>query len=343
EQFGDESWVKIIHPDDVEATLEKYQHCVKTGENFSIEYRFKDRKTGSYRWFLGKAQTIKDAENNVIKWFGSSTDIEAQKSFSEKLEENVNERTLELKKVNVELENFAYVASHDLQEPLRKIQTYSARILDKEDTNLSDNGKEYFRRLQRSAKRMQNLINDLLEYSRTNNTASRFEKVDLNLLLKDVINDFKETILAQGALIENGGLCEAELIPYQFRQVLQNLVSNSLKFAKAGVTPQITLSSQIKMGSQLLPSLVRDEIYCHMKFVDNGIGFEPQYKDRIFEMFQRLNGRTEFEGTGIGLAIVNKIIENHKGLITATSELGEGATFDVYIPQRTYHHISTNA
>lgn len=332
ENYGDQSWIPILHPDDVQLCLDKYYHSVKTGESYAIEYRFKDRRNGGYRWFLGKAQTIKDTDGNIVKWFGSCTDIDVQKSFSERLEQKVNERTLELKKMNVELESFAYIASHDLQEPLRKIQTYSDRILDKEHINLSDSGKEYFRRLQVAANRMQTLINDLLDYSRTNNTSVNPEITNLDEILADVLNEFKDVIVAKKAVIENGTLGTATVIPYQFRQVFQNLIGNSLKFSRSGVPPVIKISKEVRKGKDLLPSLIPEKTYMHIAFTDNGIGFDTQYRHRIFEMFQRLNGRSEYEGTGIGLAIVNKIVENHKGFVFADSELGKGATFDIYIP-----------
>ena len=292
-------------------------------------------------------EALKDREGNISSIMAIATDVTNQviarmnieesgkrlKTFSEQMEQKVAERTLELQKMNTELQNFAYVASHDLQEPLRKIQTYSDRLLDKESTNLSDSGKEYFRRMQSAAGRMQALINDLLDYSRTNNPDLKVEHTDLNELLNDVINELKDVILEKQAVIEANELCEANVIPFQFRQVIQNLISNSLKFSKPGTPPHINIHSEIKKGKDLKPEQLNpDAEYCHLSFADNGIGFDLQYKHRIFDMFQRLNGRSEYEGTGIGLAIVNKIIENHKGLITANSELGKGATFDMYIP-----------
>lgn len=332
ESFGDESWVPILHPDDVELSLDKYYHAVRSGEPYTIEYRFKDRRTNGYRWFLGKAQPIKDSDGNTMKWFGSCTDIDAQKSFSEKLEQNVNERTLELKKINVELESFAYIASHDLQEPLRKIQTYADRIIDKEENNLSDAGREYFRRLQSAASRMQTLINDLLDYSRTNKASARPEPTNLDNILAEVLNEFKDVINNNKAIIESSPLGIVPVIPYQFRQVLQNLIGNSLKFARPNVPPVIKISKRVCKREDLPSQLLPETKYVHLTFSDNGIGFDNQYRHRIFEMFQRLNGRSEYEGTGIGLAIVNKIVENHKGYISAGSEPDNGSVFDIYLP-----------
>ena len=332
ESTGDQDWPLILHPDDVRLCLDKYYHSVQTGEPYAIEYRFMDFRTGGYRWFLGKAQTIKDSDGKIVKWFGSCTDIDTQKSFSEKLEQKVDERTLELKKMNIELQSFAYVASHDLQEPLRKIQTYSQRILDKEENNLSDAGKENFRRLQSAACRMQSLINDLLDYSRTSNTSAAPVNTNLDDICADVLNEFKDVINKNKAIIETSTLGIVPVIPYQFRQVLQNLIGNSLKFFRPDIPLIIKISSEKKMGKDLLPSLSPDRKYAHLTFTDNGIGFENQYRFRIFEMFHRLNGRSEFEGTGIGLAIVNKIVENHKGIISAEGEPGNGSVFNIYLP-----------
>jgi light-regulated signal transduction histidine kinase (bacteriophytochrome) len=261
------------------------------------------------------------------------TALKAAENTESLLEEKVNTRTIELQKMNNELENFAYVASHDLQEPIRKIHTYSDRILIKENENLSDIGKEYFRRLQFAATRMQTLIKDLLDYSRTNNSDLKTQNTNLNDLLNEVVNEIKEVIKEKHAVIESGKLPELKVVPYQFRQIIQNLLSNSLKFSRPGVPPHIKIHSEILTGSDFKnEDLVPAKRYCHLCFTDNGIGFDPQYKHRIFDMFKRLNGRSEYEGTGIGLAIVNKIVENHKGVIKANSELGKGATFDIYIP-----------
>ncbi len=243
------------------------------------------------------------------------------------------EKNVELERMNKELESFAYVSSHDLQEPLRKIQTFAGRILEKEDQNLTDSGKAYFVRMQAAAKRMQTLIEDLLAYSRTSTAERKFEKVDLNVLIKDVKTELKEVLLEKHATIKATELSEVSIIPFQFRQLMLNLIGNALKFAKPGVPPFIIIKSSIKTGRTLkYEKLLLEKKYCHIIVSDNGIGFEPEYKERIFEIFQRLHDKSEYEGTGIGLAIVKKIVENHNGFITATSELGKGSRFDIYFP-----------
>jgi len=245
--------------------------------------------------------------------------------------EEKGKRAVELIIANKELLAFNYIASHDLVEPLRKIQVFATIILEKESENLSVKGKDYFRRMQTAAARMQQLIDDLLSYSRTNATDRKFEVTDLTMILQEVMVELKETIEEKHATIEATGLCPAYIIPFQFRQLMHNLINNALKFSNEGIPPHIIIKSEIVTGgpnNKLIPG----KEYCHITFTDNGIGFEPEYSERIFEVFQKLHGKDEYAGTGIGLAIVKKIVDNHNGLITATSELNKGASFDIYIP-----------
>jgi light-regulated signal transduction histidine kinase (bacteriophytochrome) len=247
--------------------------------------------------------------------------------------EEKEKRAEELVIVNTELLAFNYVSSHDLQEPLRKIQTLAGRILDKESQNLSDAGKDYFNRIQTAAGRMRQLIEDLLVYSRTNIAERKFEKVDLNTVIEAVKAELKENIEEKHAIIEVTEMCEMSIIPFQFHQLMHNLLRNALKFSSPKRPPHILIKSRIVKGNELNnPKLVAEKSYCHITVSDNGIGFEPEYKDRIFEVFQKLHGKEKYEGTGIGLAIVKKIVENHHGIVTATGQLNKGATFDIYIP-----------
>jgi PAS domain S-box-containing protein len=257
------------------------------------------------------------------------TDLREKKKHEQQLEE----KNLELGKSNTELASFSYIASHDLQEPLRKIQTFSARILEKDSNNLSETGKMMFGRMQSAAKRMQTLIDDLLAYSRTNTAERKFEKVYLEKIVDEVKDDLQEEIKEKNATIEIDEMCEASVLPFQFRQLIYNLLSNSLKFSKPELPPLIKITSEIVNGKQLNSiNLPAEKLYCHVAISDNGIGFEMQYNQKIFELFQRLHGKDEYAGTGIGLSIVKRIVENHKGVITATSELNKGATFDIYLP-----------
>lgn len=242
-------------------------------------------------------------------------------------------RAEELSIANKELLAFNYVSSHDLQEPLRKIQTFVSRISENESAVLSDKGKEYFLRIQESAKRMQTLIEDLLAFSRVNTGERKFVNTGLNVIVEEVRAEFKERIEETHATIEASDLCPVNVIRFQFRQLMLNLIGNALKFSTPSVPPHIVITSTVQPGAQLNnEKLSPQKRYCHITVSDNGIGFESKFNDRIFEVFQKLHAKDEYAGTGIGLAIVKKIVENHNGLITATSELSKGARFDIYIP-----------
>jgi two-component system CheB/CheR fusion protein len=187
--------------------------------------------------------------------------------------------------------------------------------------------------MQLAAGRMQQLIDDLLAFSRISTTELKFEKTDLNVIVEEVKTELKDTIHEKHATIETIELCPANIIAFQFRQLMYNLISNALKFSKPGIPSHIIITGSIVKGSKLNnEKLSPGKNYCHITVADNGIGFEPQFSVRIFEVFQKLHGKEVYAGTGIGLAIVKKIIENHNGIITATSELGKGARFDIYIP-----------
>lgn len=180
---------------------------------------------------------------------------------------------------------------------------------------------------------MQTLIEDLLDYSRTNTAERIFKSTDIAEIIADVKNEFKDAITEKKATIEVDISQKVSVIPFQFRQLVHNLIGNSLKFSKSDTAPHIVFKGEIVEGRELNNvAFIANKHYFHLSVSDNGIGFESQYKDRIFEVFQRLHGKTEYKGTGIGLAIVKKIVENHNGIITADGEINKGATFDIYIP-----------
>jgi signal transduction histidine kinase len=232
---------------------------------------------------------------------------------------------------NKELDSFTYISSHHLQEPLRKIQVFSNRILTDEHQNLSTKGQYYFKRTEFAAARLQTLLNDLLTYSRTNSTDKKFVDTNLNTIVQKVLEDLEDDIAEKNAVIEVSDLGNATVIPLQFKQLLKNLICNSLKFSRPGFPPHIVIQNHIPFVRSKARTQSKND-YAHISISDNGIGFDPQFKDRIFELFQCLHNNSEYEGTGIGLAIVKKIIENHNGKITTKSELNKGATFDLYIP-----------
>jgi signal transduction histidine kinase len=247
-------------------------------------------------------------------------------------------RANELLLANKEIESFSYISSHDLQEPLRKIQTFSGRIFVEEYDNLSAMGKYYVERTKLSALHMQTLINDLLAYSRTKKIERKFVTTDLNKIVQEAIEMLGEEIEEKDAIIDVQTLFEANVIPFQFKQLMQNLISNSLKYSVAKVKPHIVIKGNFIKYDELnsKDSLLKCDHY-HISVTDNGIGFDPNFKDKIFEIFQRLHNKTEYNGTGIGLTIARKIVDNHNGFITANSAINEGAQFDIYIPTIQIH------
>ncbi len=263
----------------------------------------------------------------------------ALRSANEALQTEVRERreaeeraqafAVELQRSNRELEQFASVASHDLQEPLRKIQSFGDRLKAKCADGLGDQGRDYLERMCAAAARMSRLINDLLSFARVTTQARPFAPVDLNHEARQVVSDLEGRLQQTGGRIDLGPLPTLEADSVQMRQLLQNLVGNGLKFHKPGEPPVV------RVEGRLLPAQDGGEpARCEIAVSDNGIGFDEVYRDRIFQLFQRLHGRNEYEGTGIGLAICRKIVERHGGTITARSAPGQGATFLVTLPLR---------
>jgi PAS domain S-box-containing protein len=243
-------------------------------------------------------------------------DIRARKRAGEELRRAM----MRLEQSNRELEDFAYVASHDLQEPLRKIQAFGDLLKSKHAQALPEQGRDYIERMQSAARRMQVLINDLLSFSRVTTKAQPFVRVDLRAIATDVVHDLEARLHETGGRIELGALPAIDADPLQMRQLLQNLAGNALKFHRDGVPPVVEIRGELHDG------------VCRLTVSDNGIGFDPKYAERIFTMFERLHARTKYEGTGIGLAICRKIAERHGGSIAAYGRPGEGAELVVTLP-----------
>ncbi|HTN46603.1 MAG TPA: ATP-binding protein [Flavipsychrobacter sp.] len=241
-----------------------------------------------------------------------------------------------LSKQNDELESFAYIASHDLQEPLRKINIFSERILELEGDKFSDKAKDSFARIQNAVGRMQKLIDALLHYSRTNTDEKIFFKRNLNELVNDALQQHKEKIEETQAVIEVGKLPEVQVIPHQFTQLIENIISNALKYSKPTTIPYIRITasetSLSLIKEPLFAGAAAEDRYWRIDVADNGIGFDMKYKDKIFELFQRLHGKHEYEGSGIGLSICKKVVQNHNGFMHVESTPGEGSTFSVLLP-----------
>lgn len=257
--------------------------------------------------------------------------------IKDNLEQKVEKRTEELKQANknlevsnAELQQYAFIASHDLQEPLRKIITFT-RIIEERFLEKTPAAMEYMSKIITSSERMRTLINDLLNYSSIS-VDPKFIFTDLTKIVNQALVDLEVSISEKNARIEVDDLPVIEVVPEQITQVFQNIISNALKFSKKDVTPFIKISGELvqKKSAKSKPSANGE--YCRITITDNGIGFDEMYLDKIFSMFQRLHGKSEYKGTGIGLSITKKIIENHNGLITAKSKEEEGSTFIIILP-----------
>ncbi|RRB06609.1 PAS domain-containing protein [Larkinella rosea] len=331
-----------IHPDFVSIRAKAFEEALKSGRLF-YEARLA-RPDNVIQWVRFAGKIIRDQNQKKRRLLGTALDItqqvEARKNLeevAEELEKRVVERTIQLQntnhelvRTNHELEQFAYIASHDLQEPLRKIQTFIELLQDQ--SHDAESTRTLLMKISSSAQRMSALIKDVLNYSRLPKTDDQFTATDLNLILANVKTDFELLIEQKRAVITHDVLPTITAIPLQLNQLFSNLIGNSLKFSEK--TPEIHISATLVPieSSRSIPHLLPDRTYLKLNFKDNGIGFEQQYAEQIFTIFHRLNGRKSYTGTGIGLALCKKIVENHKGNIFAESTPDKGASFTIYLP-----------
>lgn len=253
-----------------------------------------------------------------------------QKTFADKLEAEVAQRTFQLERSNKELESFNYIASHDLQEPLRKIQTFI--LLLEKSTEEKEVQKRYIDKITTSAQRMSQLIKSVLEYSRLSQTPVVFEATDLNQILENVISDYELLIAEKAAVIKSEKLPVIKAVSLQMQQLFSNLISNSLKFSNEDTVIKITCRIVTGKEININQEINAEQKFAEIKFADNGIGFDEQYSEQIFKLFQRLHSKSQYSGTGIGLSIVSKIIEKHNGFIKVESANNKGTTFTVWLP-----------
>lgn len=331
-------WCRFVHPDEVEDLERHWQYAFQHKEDFSRELRMRNAN-GNYAWFLLRANARKDEEGNVQLWVCTNIDIDEQKQANQILETRVQERTRalqisndQLEQSNMELQHYAYVASHDLKEPLRKISMFSHMLKDKHLQLLDARALDYMDRIIRSSTRMMRLIDDLLAFSKIS-VYDYYEHTDLNKLIREIRSDLELAIMEKQAVVEFDPLPEIEAIPGQMRQVFQNLISNALKFSHPGKPPVIRITSRRVAGKNFHSPAARNGAWCLITVTDNGIGFDEKYVEKIFTLFQRLHTK-DYDGTGIGLAVARKIITKHNGLITAQSKEGEGARFLLLLPVR---------
>lgn len=351
-----EQLASLIHPDDKAVMEAAYKNSIKTG-NLHCEVRVVS-KDKAQRWVKVKGRVLFDVNHKATVLVGVTQDITEQRDFADELRKLVDERTKELQTLNEELaatneelsetnvhltrankdlEEFAYVASHDLQEPLRKIQTFAHIIDERFADELSDAAAGYLSKVTASARRMSSLIKDLLDYSRLTFNDSLFQSVDLNAIVKNVISDFEVLITQKRVVVNTSELPVIQAIPIQMNQLFYNLIGNAIKFSRKGVDPEITIISRPleDNGVTQYPHLKSGVTYHEITITDNGIGFSQEYAEQIFAIFQRLNDRTIYGGYGIGLALCRKIVDHHKGYISAMGQENEGASFTVVLPE--YH------
>ena len=286
--------------------------------NRHLEFQLEEKELRAAELLIANKELAfqnKEKENRARELVIANQELAYQNAEKEK-------RAAELLAANRELESFAYISSHHLQEPLRKIQIFTGRILEDEYGNLSSKGKYYIERTNLSAKHMRTLIDDIISYSGINAGERKFVTTDFKKIVDQALGLLQKEIESSGALIEVSDSCEIAVIPNQFRQLLCNLVSNSIKFSRPGIPPQVVIrcSPATRAG------------FLHLSVTDNGIGFSMEFKEKIFEIFQKLHEKTEYEGAGIGLTIVKKVAENHGGTVEAQSTVGSGSTFDILIP-----------
>ena len=322
QQSLDWHWTAALHPDDLENTLTQWRNSIKTGEPFEIEYRIRNDK-GDYLWHLARATAMMDSSRKIIMWIGASSDINDRKESADQLEKAVEERTRELSaaiqdlsRSNSDLEQFAYVASHDLKEPIRMVSSFAMLLDRKYKDKLDAEGDEIIGYITEGANRMQELVDDLLAYSRIGRTDPKKDSlVDCNQIIEIVKANLLETIENSGAVITADHLPSIHGKEPELVRLFQNLIGNALKFKSPKLVPKISISVQ-KQKNQYLFSVK-----------DNGIGIDPMFSEKIFVIFQRLHTREKYSGTGIGLAVCKKIVELHGGKIWVESTPGKGATF----------------
>jgi PAS domain S-box-containing protein len=315
-------WVDAVEPTERAATVEHWAQSTRSGQDYEREVRLR-AAPGVYRWHVVRAVPVKDRSERVLKWFGTCTDIEEQKIARDEAmngRQKIEEMARELGRSNEALTQFASVASHDLQEPLHKISSY-ADLLASADS-FGDREKKFLDHIQTATHRMNRLIKDVLAYAKVSASPAHREDVPLKPLVQQVLEDLDTRVREKEAQIFVDELPVVPANHSQMRQLFQNIISNALKYSKPTERPRIEIICR-ELGENV-----------EIVFQDNGIGFDNAAREKIFHPFERLHGRSEYDGSGLGLAVCRRIAETHGGTITAESEPGVGSTFRVVLPIR---------
>jgi PAS domain S-box-containing protein len=330
-------WKNVIHENDYDSFALLIKNGI-TSDALTVktQTRIKNKKSGEYLWHQVSLSPLKNESGELQYWIGYIVDIHAQKVYEQTLMDNIelkqtqeqlkeNQLMLEkyideLNRSNRELTQFAFIASHDLQEPVRKLLFYSDYLLQKYTGNIDGKGVEYLKNMHGASQRMRNLIQDLLLFSQIHKEKMEFRDIDLNVIANEMHQDLEMTIEEKKATLSIDPLPKIQADGGMMRQLFTNIIGNSLKYSKPGQSPEITVTNQEVDG------------YLEIAFADNGIGFDEKYNAQIFTLFQRLHTREVYEGTGLGLAICRKIVELHNGKIRAEAKEGLGATFYVSLP-----------
>ena len=326
-QLSFERFIGFVHPDDRENRLKKLQEQMLDTELRDYYFRI-IAADGTEKFLYGQSQVLADEKGLPHKMIGTCQDVTRQKE----LENSLYQKTIQLERSNASLEEFAYITSHDLKEPLRKISIFGEKLLLQDDQLFKYETKLHVGKIIESAARMQGMVDDILSLSRITFDRS-FQNLNLETLLQEVVQTFDYKIEELNINLSFEALPPAVVNETQIRQLFQNLIANSIKFRKEGVVPQIDIThNYLSKDEARQLGLAPLKKYLRIIFKDNGIGFENEFSDKIFTIFQRLHSKGRFEGTGVGLAICKKIVENHQGLISAKGEVDMGAQFTIIIP-----------
>jgi PAS domain S-box-containing protein len=340
EQHRGNDWIKLLHPDDRQHAMDTWFGAVRSGQPYQIEYRFMDKETGRYRWFLGKAVPVKDETGKIINWLGTCTDIEDQKELKDNMDAASQLRTQQLQRLNQQLQRsnedlqqFAYITSHDLKEPLRKISIFTDQLQQMIGHDMNDEAQKLLEKIRSGARRVSDMIENILHYSTSAEDVVFEQSVSLQEVMELVERNHQTALEEKAALLTYNQLPEVKGNRLLLVQLFGNLLNNSLKFSSPERSPRIQITVRearpelFEQFKELRPGMK----YVEIIYQDNGIGFEPEFAQHIFKAFTRLHSQHVYEGTGLGLTLCQKIVERHKGYMYAEGHPAEGAVFHIFL------------